>query len=164
MLPPLSSIEANCDRIGYMAADILSQMLRGSKSIARETLIKPTKLISRRSTDAAAVREPVVAEALRFIRTYGCTDIGTLEIARHVNVSRRYLEQQFRKIVGRSIYTEIQRVRLEAAQRLLGETDWKLQTVAEHSGYKQAARMSAVFLEKLGFRPGQYRRRIRKLL
>ena len=143
-----------------MAAATLGQLMAGSTA-PRETLIKPTTLFSRRSTDATAVREPFVAEALRFIRAYGCNDIGALDVARHVNASRRYLEQQFRHIVGRSIHTEIQRVRLEMAQRLLGETDWKLQTVAERSGFKQAAHMSAVFHEKLGLRPGQYRRRVR---
>ncbi|MCI0491858.1 MAG: DNA-binding transcriptional regulator, partial [Planctomycetes bacterium] len=128
--PPLSSIEANCDRIGYVAAETLAQLLRGSTPEGWEALIKPTKLVSRRSTDATAVGEPVVAEALRFIRAYACSDMGVLDVARHVNVSRRYLEQQFRNALGRSIFSEIQRVRLETAQRLLGETDWKLETVA----------------------------------
>jgi LacI family transcriptional regulator len=158
--PPLSSIEANCERIGYFAAETLGRVLRGGRPDLRETLIKPTTLVSRRSTDATAVREPIVAEALRFIRAYACKDLGALEVARHTNVSRRFLEQQFRKIVGRTIHTEIQRVRLETAQRLLGETDWKLQTVAERSGFKQAAHMSAVFHDKLRLRPGQYRRRV----
>jgi LacI family transcriptional regulator len=158
--PPLTSIEANCERIGYMAAETLGSVLRGGKAEAGEILIKPTTLVSRRSTDATAVREPIVAEALRFIRAYGCKDLGALDVARHVNVSRRFLEQQFRKIVGRTIHTEIQRVRLETAQRLLGETDWKLQTIAERSGFKQAAHMSAVFHDKLRLRPGQYRRRM----
>jgi LacI family transcriptional regulator len=158
--PPLSSIEANTDRIGYVAAEILSHLLRGSHPTTRERLIKPTRLVSRRSTDAAAVGEPVVAEAIRFLRAYACGDIGVLDIAEHVNVSRRYLEQQFQKALGRSIFSEIQRVRLETAQRLLGETNWKLETVAERSGFKQAPRMSAVFQQKLHVRPGQYRRRM----
>jgi transcriptional regulator GlxA family with amidase domain len=91
-------------------------------------------------------------------RAYACIEMGVLDIAQHLNVSRRYLEQQFRKALGHSIFSEIQRVRLETAQRLLGETDWKLETVAGRSGFKQAARMSAVFQQKLGLHPGQYRR------
>jgi LacI family transcriptional regulator len=158
--PPLSSIEANTDRIGYAAAEILSQLLGGSRPAVQERLIKPTRLVSRRSTDATSVGEPVVAEAIRFLRAYACGDIGVLEIAQHVNVSRRYLEQQFQKTLGRSIFSEIQRVRLDAAQRLLGETNWKLETIAERTGFKHAARMSAVFQQKLHVRPGQYRRRM----
>jgi len=158
--PALSSIEANGERIGYVAAETLQQLLAGEPVSSRQRLIKPTTLVCRRSTDATAVREPIVAEALRFIRAYACQEIQALDVARHVNVSRRYLEQQFRKIVGRSLHTEIQRLRLETAQRLLGETDWKLQTVAQRSGFKQAAHLSAVFHEKLGLRPGEYRRRM----
>jgi transcriptional regulator GlxA family with amidase domain len=62
--------------------------------------------------------------------------------------------------MGRTVHTELLRVRLENAQRLLGETDWKLQTIAERSGFKQASHLSSVFQEKLGLRPGQYRQRV----
>lgn len=160
--PPLSSVEANCERIGYVAAETLDQMLHGQTIQALEMLIKPTTLIARRSTDLAAVREPIVGEALRFIRAYGCEEIGVVEVTEHVGVSRRYLEQSFRRTIGRSIHTEILRVRLEKAQRLLGETDLKLQTIAERCGFKRAAYLSAVFQDKLGLRPGDYRRRIQK--
>lgn len=158
--PPLSSVEANCERIGYVAAQTLARLMDGQRLPGTEILIKPTTLVARRSTDAAAVSEPIVVEALRFIRAYAARDIGAPDVARHVSVSRRFLEQQFRKAIGRTIHTEILRVRLETAQRLLGETDWKLQTVAQRSGFKQAAHMSAVFYARLGLRPGQYRRRV----
>lgn len=158
--PPLSSIEANCERIGYVAAETLDRLLDGESPDFHESLIKPTTVVCRRSTDATAVREPIISEALRFIRAYACHEIRSMDVARHVNVSRRYLEQQFRRIVGRSIHTEILRRRLETAQRLLGETDWKLQSIADRSGFKQAAHMSAVFYATLGMRPGQYRRRV----
>ena len=104
--------------------------------------------------------EPIIAEAIRFIRAYASGDLAVVEIARHVKVSRRYLEQQFRGVLGRSIFSEILRVRLETAQRLLSETDWKLDIIAERSEFKHASRMSAVFHTKLGFRPGQYRRKM----
>ncbi|MEN6495231.1 MAG: DNA-binding transcriptional regulator [Thermoguttaceae bacterium] len=160
--PPLSSIEANCERIGYVAAETLAQTLQGRTAPAQEMLIKPTTLVPRLSTDLAAVREPIVGEALRFIRAYGCEEIGVGEVTAHVGVSRRYLEQSFRRAIDRSIHTEILRVRLEKAQRLLGETDLKLQTIAERCGFKRAAYLSAVFQEKLGLRPGDYRRRMQQ--
>jgi LacI family transcriptional regulator len=159
--PPLSSIEVNCERIGYVAAQRLDRLVAGRRADAQEILIKPTMLVPRRSSDATAVQEPGVAEAVRFIRTYACQGIRVPDVANHVNASRRYLEQQFRKALGRSVHTEIQRVRLETAQRLLGGTDWKLQTIAQRSGFKEAAHLSALFHKKLGLRPGQYRLRVR---
>jgi len=158
--PPLSSIESNSDQIGYVAAETLAHLLGGTPPESWEILIKPTKLVGRRSTDAAAVGDPVVAEAIRFIRAYASGDLAVVEIARHVRVSRRYLEQQFRGVLGRSIFSEILRVRLETAQRLLSDTDWKLDVIAERAGFKHASRMSAAFVKKLGFRPGQYRRKM----
>lgn len=158
--PPLSSIEANCEQIGRVAAETLARLLSGGAAGFRQRLIKPTTLVVRRSTDAVAVGEPLVAEALRFIRAYAASELHSPDVARHVHVSRRYLELEFRRTLGRSIHTEIQRVRLELAQRMLGETDWKLQTIAERSGFKQAAHLSAVFAARLGLRPGEYRRRV----
>lgn len=159
-VPPLSSIEVNCERIGYAAAENLDRMLRKAGRAVGTKLIRPTTLVRRRSTDASAVRDPFVAEAVRFIRAYASEDIDVPAVAGHVGVSRRYLEQQFQKSVGRTIHAELLRVRLENAQRLLGETDWKLQTIAERSGFKQASHLSSVFKEKLGLRPGQYRQRL----
>jgi LacI family transcriptional regulator len=159
-LPPLSSVEVNCERIGYIAAETLDLLMHGERAGERLRLIKPTSIANRRSTDSGAVRDPTISEAIRFIRTYACEDIGIPQIAHHVGVSRRYLELQFRRTVGRSIHSEITRIRLETAQRFLGETDWKLQTIAERSGFKQAAHMSGVFQKTFGLRPGQYRRNV----
>jgi LacI family transcriptional regulator len=85
------------------------------------------------------------------------------DVARHVNVSRRHLELEFRRMLGRSVLAEIQRVRLERAQRLLGETDWKMETVAARAGFRRAASMTALFVKKLGIRPGEYRRKTKAM-
>jgi LacI family transcriptional regulator len=157
--PPMTSIEPNHERIGYAAAETLEQMLEGQNTDSPK-LIRPKMLVARGSTDATAIREPLMAEALRFIRAYACKGVSIIDVSLHVGVSRRSLEAQFRQFVGRSVHTEIQRVRLEAAQRLLGETDWKLDLVAERSGFKTAAHLSALFYDKLQLRPGEYRKRI----
>jgi LacI family transcriptional regulator len=159
-LPPLSSIALNADRTGYIAAEVLAEMLRGDEPKSREVQIKPTTLVCRQSTDAAATREPIVSESLRFIRAYACQGIGALDVAEHLKVSRRFLEIRFRKVLGRTVHTEIQRVRLETAQRLLGETNWKMAIIAERSGFKTSSHMSQVFYAKLRLRPGEYRRRV----
>ena len=159
-LPPMSSIEPNASLTGFLAAEELARLLNGEARKSRPTLVKPIGVVARPSTDADATGEPVVAEAVRFIRGYGAGPIGVPDVARHVNVSRRHLELEFRRILSRSVLAEIQRVRLERAQRLLGETDWKMETVATRAGFRRAASMTAVFLKKLGMRPGEYRRKI----
>jgi LacI family transcriptional regulator len=158
--PPLSSVDVNWERAGYVAAEMLGKMLRRPQSDLRETLIEPAGVVSRRSTDATAVHAPIVAEAMRLIRARAGKGIVAMEIAQHLSVSRRFLEQQFHAVLGRTIHGEIRRARLETAQRLLRETDWKLQTIAERSGFRRAARMSAVFYENFQLRPGEYRRRM----
>ena len=158
--PPMSSVEPNAVLTGQLAAAALAGILAGSGPPPRATFVKPTGVVARRSTDAEAALEPVVAEALRFIQAYACTGIEVSDIVQHVRASRRHLEQQFRRTTGRSILTEIHRVRLETAQRLLGETDWKLARVAARAGFTHASSMSGMFQARLGIRPGEYRRRM----
>ena len=158
--PPMSSIEPNAVLTGHLADAALASLLAGADPPPRTTFVVPTGVVARRSTDAQSAIEPVVAEALRFIRGYASGRLEVPDIARHVKVSRRHLEQLFRKTLGRSILTEIHRVRLETAQRLLGETDWKLERVAARAGFTHASSMSAMFQARLGMRPGEYRRRI----
>lgn len=158
--PPMSSIEPNASLTGYLAAEELGRVLGGGTPRKQPTFVKPLGVVARRSTDTNATGEPVVAEAIRFIRGYSTGPLGVLDVARHVNVSRRHLELEFRRILGRSVLAEIQRVRMERAQRLLGETDWKMETIAARAGFRRAAPMTALFIKKLGMRPGEYRRRV----
>jgi LacI family transcriptional regulator len=161
--PPMSSIEPNAALTGHLAAEELARLLAGEAPRSLRTFVKPIGVVGRRSTDADATGDPVVAEAVRFIRGYGVGSIGVPDVARHVNVSRRHLELEFRRMLGRSVLAEIQRVRLERAQRLLGETDWKMETVAARAGFRRAASMTALFVKKLGIRPGEYRRNIQAM-
>ena len=67
-LPPLSSIEAAHNRVGYEAAALLAGMLKGQAAPRKPLLIAPREIIARPSTDMLAVGDPVIATALRLIR------------------------------------------------------------------------------------------------
>ena len=76
-------------------------------------------------------------------------------------VSRRALEIRFRKTLGRTILSEIQRIRLERAKRLLLETDLPLPAVAESAGFGTPSYLVQVFRQNVGITPARYRVQVR---
>ncbi len=76
-------------------------------------------------------------------------------------MARRGLERRFRKVLGRSMLQEIQRVRIERAKHLLVETDLPMRTVASRSGFSTQQRLAAVFRQMTGEPPTVYRQRSR---
>ena len=63
--PPLSSVDLNCERIGYEAAALLARLLAGRRAKTRTLLTEPRGIVTRESTDVLAVQDPEIAEAMR---------------------------------------------------------------------------------------------------
>src|SRR5439155_11720978 len=70
--PPLSSIDQDLERIGYEAAALLDRLMNGEPPPPGPVLVEPLGVVSRRSTDAVAIDDPAVADALRLLRHRAC--------------------------------------------------------------------------------------------
>ncbi|MGP3970036.1 substrate-binding domain-containing protein [Streptomyces sp. 6N223] len=158
--PPLSSIEPDTTRTGYLAAELLDLMMRGHSLAPGLRLIEPTRLVARQSSDILAVDDPLVAEALRFIRDHSDWSLAVEAVLRHVGLSRRALDYRFVRILGRTVHGEIVRVRVGHVAELLSSTDWTLQQIAERLDFSHPEYMSVVFKKHTGKSPGQYRRAV----
>src|SRR5690606_1416331 len=117
--PPLSTINTARERIGFEAAQLLERLMQGQAVTERVVLVPPRDVIVRRSTDATAVPDERVREALRFISTAATRRIGVTDVADHVAISRRQLERRFSEVVGRSVHEEIRRCQIDRAKQLL---------------------------------------------
>jgi LacI family transcriptional regulator len=159
--PPLSSIEQNCRQIGYEAARRVDAILDGRDDAPRVQLVEPRAVIERQSTESLAVDDEQTAEALRFIRRRALEGISPQDVLDRVAAARTSLEQRFKQTIGRTIFQEILRVRLQHARRLLAETDWKIATIAERCGFASASYFTTAFGKALGVSPSEYRRRHR---
>lgn len=158
--PPLSSISLNTEKGGYVAAAALDEMMKGHAVPARNILVEPLGIAERRSTNIVAIDDDDVSAALRFIHS---NVIGSLEIdviVREVATSRRTLELKFRKILGRSILNEIQRVRIDRSKQFLRETTHSIPRIAEDVGFATPSYFTQVFKEDVGMTPARYRRTI----
>ena len=85
------------------------------------------------------------------------------DVVNQVPLSRSVLERRFRKVVGRSINSEIVRLRINRAVEWLTETNMELKVTAQRAGFGTQSYMNAVFQEKVGRTPGAIRRGVRQI-
>lgn len=158
--PPLSSVAVAGRRIGYEAAALLDRVLQGQQPSAATRRIPPEGVISRQSTDILAIDDEVVVHALRYIQTHAFHDIAVKDILREVPVSRRSLEIQFQKYLGRSPAEEIRRVRLEKGKTMLSRTDLPIGEIAIACGFSNATRFGVAFRKRFQQTPLEYRKKL----
>jgi LacI family transcriptional regulator len=156
--PPLSSIAYPAERIGFHAAALLDGLMRGKRAPRKPVLIAPVGVVTRQSSDIVAIDDPHLAQAVRFIRAHACQPLAVKTLLAQAQVSRRTLEQKFRRALGRTPHEEIVRVRIGHARQLLSRTDLSMPEIAARAGFSNAERLSVVFKEQTGVSPTVYRR------
>ena len=156
----ISSIELNTREIGRRAGQILLEIIEGRRRRAEEVLVRPLKIMTRRSTDRCAVEDRLVAEAVEFIREHAAEPISVPDVLRAVASSRRRLELRFRAALNRSVYAEIQRQHFDRALELMVEPERSLSEIAYESGFRNPRHLSVAFRTRLRITPGAFRRKL----
>jgi LacI family transcriptional regulator len=164
--PSLSSIELDCETIGFRAAALLDRLTAGSRSArsagAREQrrviLVAPKEIVERESTQVFACGDPLVEQAIRAIRSRAAQGATAAAILAELPASRRSAEIRFRRATGRSIREEILRVRLARATTLLPSTNLTVAAVAAECGFASAQRFHEAFRKGEGVSPGTFRK------
>jgi len=159
--PNLSSIELALEEIGRAAGQMLDTLMDGRKLKHETELIPPMRVVERRSTETVATADAEVNAAMRYIHAHADEPITVEKVLREVLVSRRLLEQKFRKTLGCTPLVAIHRAHVQRAMRLLAETDLPMPTVAERSGFSDAEHMCKVFQLRMKQTPTAYRKRVR---
>jgi LacI family transcriptional regulator len=158
--PPLSSVDADFSRVGYVAASTLDRLMRGEKLKMQDRLIllPPLGVVKRHSTSTLAIKDSNIAEALRYIREHACDPCGVSDVLQHVPVNRRWLERQFVAQLGRTPHDEIARVRIETAQRLLQRSEMDMFEISSRCGFAELKGFYSAFRKLTGTTPAAYRR------
>ncbi|MFG3438283.1 GlxA family transcriptional regulator [Nonomuraea sp. NPDC047897] len=86
---------------------------------------------------------------------------GILDLARHAGLSPRHLQRRFTAEVGTPPSAYVERVRVEAAQRALAESDDPVDAIARRYGFGTAETLRRTFHRRLGIAPSDYRDRFR---
>jgi LacI family transcriptional regulator len=159
---PLSSVRTNLTEVGYRAAEQLDRLMKGEITNDEPVkLIAPNSVVRRQSTDVLAVSHSGVVSAIRFIRENFGQPITIDDICDYTGLSKRGLEKAFLKHMGRSPASELRRLRIQQAKRLLTETNDKVEYIAQSCGYSNSSNLSCPFKKDTGLSPREYRNKYR---
>lgn len=163
--PSLSSVQLDCDQIGYRAAQLLDSVLSRenfNSDFTSEILVLPKGILERESTRIFVSNDDLIQQAINYIRNNAQSGINVAELAQLLNVSRRTLEMRFRRVLDTSVYDQIISARLAYAEKLLVGSSSTVESVALDSGFSSLQRFHAGFKARTGLTPGEYRKKHRR--
>jgi len=169
--PRLSSIEIPSEAVGFQAAQLLDEILRGRKPPKAPILFPPVRVVERQSTDIQAAGDPRVARAITFIRDnllrprsdeLSMRPITPEEVAGQTRDSRRELDRRFRKLVGRTVFDEIRRRQLVRVKERLSKTNMSIDEIAIENGFRDEKALGRTFTTVEGLPPGAWRKQFHK--
>ena len=158
--PTLSSIQMDCESMGYLGAKALGDLVAGRAAArsAAPTAVGPLMAVHRESTMGHGRREPRILEAVGIIRCEACEGLTVGKLARRFRGSRRLFELRFREAIGHSILDEIIRVRIESAKTLLARTEKPVGIIADFCGFGTNRALQKAFLSREGMSMAEWRR------
>lgn len=157
---PLSSVCHDLEGMAYKACSILDRLMAGKKPPTEVIRVRPTGLVTRRSTDIVAVDNLQVARALRYIQDHYASPLLEVNgVVAATDLSRRPLEIAFRKEMKRTLNEEIVRLRMERVKKLLTTTDLKVIQVAALTGFSRPSHLFRTFRKLIGLSPKTWRAR-----
>ena len=156
--PPLTSIALNVESAGYEAAKLLDQLIDKKKVGLRKMIVTPSHVVQRQSTDIFAVNDDEVATAIRYIKNNAKNKILVKDVVKATSISRRTLEKRFKKTIHRSIYREIQQVRIELISKLLVETDLSISQITSLFSFTGVEHISRYFKKEKGVGLREFRK------
>ncbi|MCJ7729517.1 MAG: substrate-binding domain-containing protein [Sedimentisphaerales bacterium] len=156
--PPLSSVALDVEKAGFQASELLDRIMAGEKMPPQTVTVRPTRVVTRQSSNIVAVEDKLVSQALQFIHQNAKRLIQVDDVIKDLSVSRRSLHDKFMKTLGRSVYDEIKRVRIDLISQMLLETDLSISDIAFSLGYDSTNHIARYFKQKMGVSPLDYRK------
>jgi len=155
---PISSIDHQFQKIGRMSAEILDRMIDGYPAPDGPTLIEPIGVIERLSTSTHFTDDLLVREAIAWIHQNSHRPLQVSDVADRVGVSRRVIEQRFKKAINRSPGHEIRDAKVSRIKKLLTSTELSMIEISTQAGFTCQESFSRFFKTAVGVSPTEYRR------
>jgi LacI family transcriptional regulator len=158
--PTLSSIPLSTQEAGFRAAEILDCAMRGEIKPEEmpDAIYTGTTVTERQSTARSFARDALVRRCRDLLAANLTARIRVPDLAKVLHVSRRTLETRFREVTGSTVASELLRLRIERAKKLLATSDRSQEKIAEACGFCDASHLGAVFRRNLGCPPSAFRK------
>jgi len=155
--PKLTSVKHPGDQIGYLAAKNLHDMMSGN-AVSEDTLLRSPGIAERESTNTIAVKDKLIAEAIRIIRSRATTEVVTVSsLCLKLGVSATKFRLRFIEAVGCTPKEKIDSVRHNRICQLLTETQLSIQNIAYQLEFNSSEDLSRFFTRHEGMPPTKYR-------
>jgi len=155
---PISYVMQQPHLVGYHAAELLAALMAGQPAPASPRLISPEGVAECLSTDTRFGTDEIVNQAIAFIRNHLHENINVTDLTRFLNISRRSLEERFRRTLKRTPADEIRMARLNYLKELFRDPELSLSAAAFKAGFAYQEVMIRFFKRETGQTPGDYRR------
>lgn len=176
--PPISSIQLDFERMGFVAARALAEEIakrkkEGSTRAGHEKaaapsarprhappiLVGPLLMARRKSTSGSGRHESWILEAVDIIRREACEGLTVKALIARFPQSRRNFERRFHEAMGCGVIDEILRVRLEMATTLLAQTDTAVGAIPDMCGFRSYRALDFHFRSRFKMGMGEWRQK-----
>jgi len=159
--PPhgVSLIQFDFERIGFLAARMLDEWMRGLRAPRSVERMGPLYVVRKESTRGRGRREPRILEAVEMIRGEACDGLSARDLAARFPCSRRLFDMRFREAMGHSVLDEILHVRMEKAFTLLAKTDTAIGAIPALCGFGSDSDLDILFRKRCGMSMRAWRKR-----
>lgn len=157
--PPISSIELDVEKGGYMLGKLVDKQLKKEYTGSFNIVINPVRIELRQSTEKYNIKDPYVLKVVRYINAHYSADLSVNTLLAHVPLSRRSLEFKFKDAMRISVYQYILSIRCGHLANLLLTTDRTLRELSKEVGFKSHNNVPHIFKKYQGSFPDEYRRK-----
>lgn len=158
--PPVSSIQLDFEREGYLAAKILDDARQAPPGSPPAPIpaIRPLMVVRRKSTSGHGRHEKFILDAVETIRREACDGLTAADLIAHYPVSKRLFTLRFREAIGHSVLDEILHVRLEKVCTLLSRTDTAIGAIPLLCGFRTNSALDDLFRARFGMSMRSWRK------
>lgn len=160
--PTLSSIELDVQNGGYEVGKLLHHFINKKAIPPVDIIIKPIRIVERKSTLKYAVHNKYIETLLNYIDENYVNPLSVDDLVRIVPYSRRVLERRFKEETGITIYQCIQQVRIDKFAEFLIASNLSLMDAATNAGFDDYKNVSRVFTKVKGMTPFQFRKKYKR--
>ena len=160
-IPSLSSLAVDFRGAAQEAMQAIFAHLETGSPLPSAFLAGVAGFTERLSTCDVSRSGERVNRARDFIRLHASEGISPSDVARHVGGTLRYLESGFRAVLGTTVEAELREARLQAAVRLLEDTETPLGDIAGHVGAGNPRSLMNAFKRRFGCSMRQWRSKSR---
>ena len=155
--PPISSIQVDVRRGGWLLAQRVLEIINGDKNW-EEIKLTPLYMVPRESTSLIVSDDKPVLLAIRFIRSNADKKIKVDDVLKEVPLSRRLFEVRFKKTTGQTVYQYILEHRMDYFKKQLLESDQSVANIAAMMEESDTKIISRAFKKLYGMSPSEFRK------